>query len=237
MCIKRQGYASVRYDKRGVGESAAAGPADEEAYRFDGFVDDAIRWVAYLRADARVGPIVVAGHSEGSLIGMLAAQEPVIDGLISLAGAGRPAADLLREQLARQLPLDLLAQANAILDELVNGRIVADVPVELMSIFRPSVQPYLMSWFAFDPAREIARLSMPVLIVQGETDIQIGVADAQLLANAQPDANLLLISEMNHVLKSATGAPSSQQLAYSNPTVPLAGGLVDGLEHFVAPID
>ena len=162
----------------------------------------------------------VIGHSEGSLIGMLAAKQAKVDALVSIAGVGRPAPALIREQLGTKLPLSLKASSDRILDELAAGRTVTDVPKELVALYRPSVQPYLISWFKYDPAREIVALEIPVLIVQGTTDLQISVDDAKRLAAAKKDAKLRLIDGMNHVLKHAT-LPTEQQAAYTDPSLPI----------------
>lgn len=231
--LARRGVASVRYDKRGIAASAAAGPARERDYRFQTLVDDAARWVARLGRDPRVRGTVLVGHSEGALVTTLAAGEGGVKGLVAVAGAGRPAADVLREQLARQLGGELLARANAIIAELEAGREVAEVPPALAPLFRPSVQPYLIEWFAHDPAAALARLSVPALVVQGTTDIQIGVPDAERLAAARPGVELVVVEGMNHVLKAATLDPASQRRAYTDPGLPIVEAAVEAIAAFV----
>jgi hypothetical protein len=152
----------------------------------------------------------------GSLIGMLAAKQAKVDALVSIAGVGRPAPALIREQLDTKLPPRLKARSDRILDELVAGRTVTDVPKELAALYRLSVQPYLISWFKYDPVREIAALEIPVRIVQGTTDLQVPVDNAKRLGAAKKDATLRLIDGMNHVLKHAT-LPAEQQAAYTDP--------------------
>src|SRR5262249_5804111 len=147
----------------------------------------------------RVG---IVGHSEGSLVGILAAKQVKVDAFVSLAGPGRPAAGVLREELAKKVPEALEAARDRILDELVAGHGVADVPGTLGPLFRPSVQPYLISYFKYDPAREIADVNAPVMVVQGTTDLQETIEDAKRLAAARKGAKLCLIEGMNHVLKS-----------------------------------
>lgn len=229
------GFASVRYDKRGVGASAAAMKSESEM-RFDFYVDDAAAWVARLRGDARFSSVIVIGHSEGSLIGMIAAQKTGANGFVSIAGAGRRASDILRAQLAGKLPPELAAQNESILNELESGRTAATVPNELSAFYRPSVQPYLVSWFKYVPAERIGALGVPVLIVQGTTDAQVAESEAQALKKARPQAQLLLIPGMNHVLKMAEGAIAEQLPSYSDPTLPLAPGLIAPLVHFMRGI-
>jgi pimeloyl-ACP methyl ester carboxylesterase len=214
--LAAQGIASVRYDKRGIGASRGAVGQSESALRFTHFVDDASGWITQLRQDARFGRITVIGHSEGSLIGIMAAQKSPVDAVVSLAGAGRPIADILAEQLERGLPPETKPEAMRILNELRNGRTVTQVPPSLTMVFRPSVQPYLLSWLPIDPAAELAKLKVPVLIVQGSTDMQAMLEDARRLSQAHPSAKLVIIDGMNHVLKEVREA-SRQMASYSDP--------------------
>src|SRR3989442_8333874 len=229
--LASKGIAALRYDKRGIAESAAAAPREEEL-RFETYVDDAVQWITWLRRDPRFLRIGLIGHSEGSLIGMLVAKQAKIDALVSIAGAGRPAPALIREQLATKLPPSLKASSDRILDELVAGRTVTDVPKDLMALYRPSLQPYLISWFKYDPVREIVALEIPVLIVQGTADLQISVDDAKRLAAAKKDVKLRLIDGMNHVLKHAT-LPAEQQAAYTDLSLPIEARAVEEITAFL----
>lgn len=230
--LSARGIASVRYDKRGIGASAPAATAEKDL-RFSTYVDDAAGWLRLLRADGRFAAIAIAGHSEGSLVGMIALQRSSADAFVSLEGAGRPAATVLREQLRSKLPAQLYVQADATVAALVLGRTVPNPPPELAALFRPSVQPYLISWFKYDPAAEIAKARVPVTIVQGTADIQVGMVDARALAAAHPSATLIVIDGMNHVLKHApdTSSQSAIAIGYEDPTLPLEPRVVDAVAH------
>jgi hypothetical protein len=230
--LAMNGIASLRYDKRGVGESAKAMVAESDL-RFETYIDDAAAFCEQLRADKRFSSVVIAGHSEGSLIGMAAAKKCNASGFISIAGAGRPAADILRTQLAGKLPPALATQSDAILKDLEAGKTTENPPAELFRIYRPSVQPYMISWFRYDPAKAIAALSVPVLIIQGTTDIQVSVVDAKRLAAANPRAKLLIVEGMNHVLKSVSSDKTKQAASYSDPTLMLAPDLLMNIVDFV----
>lgn len=223
--LAADGIASVRYDKRGIAQSAKGAPAEADL-RFDTYVDDAAGWCAQLRDDRRFSTVVIVGHSEGSLIGMVAAKRCGASGFVSIAGAGRPAADILRSQLKGKLPPELAAQSEEILSGLEQGKTSANPPAALAKLYRPSVQPYLISWFRYDPAKAIAALTVPVAILQGTTDIQVGVADAERLAAAQPKAKLVVVEGMNHVLKSVPADLKQQMASYSDPSLPLAKEVV-----------
>lgn len=229
--LASHGVASLRYDKRGVGASAAAG-GNEEELTFDDFVDDAVGWLEQLEGDDRFSQLVIIGHSEGSLIGMLAAERVHADAFVSLAGPGQNAADILSAQLAAQLPPPLLDESRTIVQELREGREVPEVNPALLALFRPSVQPYLISWFRYDPAQVLKRLTMPVLLIQGTTDAQVTVAQAERLAAAKPDAEVVILEEMNHVLKRVPAGQPDLTQSYGDPSLPLASGLVETISSF-----
>jgi pimeloyl-ACP methyl ester carboxylesterase len=233
--LAAHGIASLRYDKRGVGASAASN-IKEADLRFSNSADDAAAWVDRLRQDPRFSTITIIGHSEGSLVGMLAAQKSPTDGFVSIAGAGRPADKILREQLAKQLPPDLLAVANRALDKLVAGSLVDSVPRQLLALYRPSVQPYLISWLRVNPQAEVAKLQMPVLLAQGTLDAQVPENDVKLLAAAQPKAKVIVVEGMNHVMKRAAADQASQAKSYSDPTIPIPQELIDGVAAFIKSV-
>ena len=227
------GIASVRYDKRAIGKSAAA-CTNEEDLRFDHYINDAAAWADKLAGDSRFTKVIIAGHSEGSLIGMVAAQRSkAVKGYISIAGCGSPAYEILEEQLKSQ-PEWIQEQSASICKELREGRTVKEVPYYLMSLYRNSVQPYLISWFAYNPAEEVAKLDIPVLILQGDMDIQVGVDEAEKLHVAQPSATMHIIKEMNHILKHCSTMQQMAQLAtYRDANLPLKAELVQLIVEFI----
>jgi len=233
--LAERGIASVRYDKRGTGASRGAMTAEADL-RFEMLADDAAEWVRRMRLDPRLSAITIAGHSEGSLLGMLAVRSANADAFISLEGAGRTASTIIHEQLTARAPAALASQADRIMASLVAGQAVDSVPPELAALFRPSVQPYLMSWFRHDPAKELAGLEVPILIVQGTTDIQVSAEDARILGAANPRAKSVTIDGMNHVLKLVPADMTAQMKSYSDPSLPVAPQLVDAVASFVKSV-
>ncbi|MEN5045595.1 alpha/beta hydrolase [Pseudomonas koreensis] len=230
--LAKHNIASVRYDKRGVAASRPATP-DERNLSVEGYVDDAVAWSQKLKNDPRFGSLILLGHSEGALIATLAAPRAEAAALISLSGSARPVDQVIREQLARSLPPPLMLRSNQILDSLKAGHTDADVPAPLQPIFRPSVQPYLISLFRQDPAKAFAQLKMPALIVQGSNDMQVGVGDAQALKAAKPDAELVVIEGMNHVMRIVPADVKRQLASYKDPNLPLAAELGGKLIEFI----
>lgn len=231
--LAADGIATLRFDKRAIGESAAAGPAEADL-RFDAYAEDARAWAAEAAARTGLPCAWLIGHSEGSLVTLAAVRRPDdhICGVISLSGAGRTAGAVLRQQLAT-LPEPLHGQAFAALAELEAGRTLADTPPQLAALFRPSVQAYLISWLALDPAGLAAAYRGPLLIVQGTTDLQVTVEDARALAAARPDATLVLLDGVNHVLKFAPADPAANAATYRDPSLPLAPGVAEAVSGFI----
>ncbi len=229
------GISTLRYDKRGIAQSKAALPSEYEI-RFEIYINDVADWISLLKSDKRFSKIVVLGHSEGSLIGMVAAEKSPVSGFISVAGAGSPADTILRSQLKQQLPQQLMEESNKILDTLRSGKTVSKMNPVLFTLYRPSVQPYLISWIKFDPSVEIKKLTIPVLIVQGTTDIQVSIEDSGLLKAAKPDAKLLILENMNHILKEAEADRQKNIATYTDPGLSLKQGLMEGLTSFIKGI-
>ncbi|WP_053149877.1 alpha/beta hydrolase [Pseudomonas sp. Pf153] len=233
--LARHNIASVRYDKRGVAASLAATP-DERNLSVEAYVADAVAWSRKLAADPRMGPLILLGHSEGALIASLAAPQAHAAAVISLSGSARPIDQVLRQQLSQRLPPPLMLRSNELLDSLKAGRPDGNVPAQLQFIFRPSVQPYLISLFRQDPAGAFAALKVPALIIQGSHDIQVGVEDARQLKAARPDAELALIEGMNHVMRIVPNDVKRQLDSYKDPNLPLAAELGTRIVGFIDSI-
>lgn len=230
-----QGIASFRADKRGVAASAAGALAETDL-RLETYVADAQDWRGVLAGRSDLGPVVLLGHSEGALIATLAARAGGIAGLVLLAGAGEPADRLIAAQLAAAgVPGDLQAASAAITAALRDGQPVPEVPAALAPLYRPSVQPYLASWLRHDPAQALAALpaDLPVLILAGDTDLQVPPAQAAILAAARPGAEQRIIAGMNHILRDAPTDRAANLATYAAPDLPLTPELIPALSGFV----
>lgn len=223
--------ASIRYDKRGIGASVMPG-LKEDDLTFSDFISDAELWMDKIMDDSRFGDIVVIGHSEGSLIGMIASQNKQPNKFISIAGPGITMLATIRRQLGDQPPY-ILSMSEPILEKLEKGQTVDSVPPLLNSLFRQSVQNYLISVSKYDPLVEISKLKCPVMIVQGTTDIQIEVLDAEKLAESNKNSKLLIIEGMNHILKEAPENRLLNIQTYGNPDLKIKEGLVDSISKYI----
>jgi hypothetical protein len=230
--LAANGVATLRYDKRGIGASRAAAPAERDL-RFDQYVDDAAGWLASLKADPRFTLVAVAGHSEGAHIGALAAEKEGVGAFVSMSGMGRKAADVLRTQLKPKLPEPLWKESERILAALEKGETTDAVPKELMVLYRPSVQPYLISWFRQSPTEAVAKLQVPVLVVQGAADVQIAVEEGERLKAAARQGELFLVKDMSHIFKRVSADPASQMQGYTDPSVPIVPELAPRIADFL----
>lgn len=225
-----KGIASFRFDKR-ILRMIRQGGFSERNIRFDDFVEDAAAVVDHFKDQDRFSGIYIIGHSQGSLIGMLVAQGGA-QGFVSVAGAGQEIDDVVVDQLRNQAP-GLVEDARKAFDDMrVNG-IAVDYSRDLASIFRPDIQPFMISWMNYNPQEEIKKLEIPVLIANGSKDLQTQVSEAQLLKDARPDAEYVIIENMNHVLKEIGGGDMENSRAYNDPLRPVAPQLIEAIAAFI----
>ena len=231
--LLKYNIATLRFDKRGIAESAKAG-LKEEDLRFEHYINDLRAWIDTLATNKRFSKIIVAGHSEGALIGLIASENnSKVTKYISISGTALTADEIIKEQISAQ-PQAVKDLVLPILDSLKIGKTVENVPKMLYSLFRPSVQPYMISWIKYNPQTEIKKLTVPILIIQGTTDIQVAENHADLLNYANKNSTLCKIANMNHVLKTCETTEQATQMAtYTNPDLPLANGFIKAIVEFV----
>lgn len=232
-----RGIASVRIDKRGMFGSGDA-VADANAVTIADYAADVRSWIGAIQKQTGVSCVWLIGHSEGALVALeTAKQSDGVCGVIAVAAPGRKLADIMRAQLrANPANEPLLPQALYAIGVLEKGGAVdpADLPPVLAGLFAPAIQPFLRDLFRLDPVAMMAEVTAPTLILQGESDLQITLEDAQQLVAARPDADLVLLPGVNHVLKAAPRDDMSANFStYANPDLPLGPGVIDALASFV----
>jgi uncharacterized protein len=234
IALSKQGIGTLRFDKRGIGASITE--LTESELRFDTFTADVALWADRLNQETGRRPFLI-GHSEGAHLASRAAGSAKAAGLVLLAGASASIGQTLRQQIEKMGASPwLIAESDRILSSLEQGQLVSEVPNELQSLFRESVQPYLISWIAADPQHDLANAPCPALIIQGTTDLQVDVGDAMRLASRRRDARLLVIEGMNHVLRMAPLERRPNLETYMQPDLPLASGLVEAISEFLASV-
>lgn len=242
--LATRGYPSVRIDKRGMFGSANAVSNPNDA-TIASYGDDLLAWTnaihRRLPAEGGARCVIPIGHSEGGLVALAAmARKPDACGLILIASIGRPLDEVIREQLrANPTNAPFLTEAQTTLAALKRGQRVdaGAMHAALRPLFAPDVQGFLIDAMSYEPVELAARVKVPMLVVQGTRDLQVGVADARLLAEAAPDATLALVPGVNHVLKLVASDDASANLAtYANPDLAIASEVVDAVTTFVEGI-
>jgi pimeloyl-ACP methyl ester carboxylesterase len=231
--LAKEGIAVFSYDKRIIAQMANK-TLDEKTLSFEDFIVDAKDVFTFFKAKKEYARIIIAGHSEGSLIGMVAANQNA-DAFISISGPGRGVDEVIAEQIGAQMPT-LKEETQQNLALLKKGQTFELKNPALQFLFRESVQPYLISWIKYDPTSEVAKLKIPVLLINGTKDLQVKVMDAELLKQAKPDAKLVIIENMNHVLKEIKGDDSENMAAYNIPDLPVMVELVTAVNQFIKTI-
>ena len=228
--LYENGISSYRYDKRGVGSSVGDIKTGNEI-RFSDYINDVKSIINHFKDTNKFKKIVVIGHSEGALIGMIACRS-ITDQFISISGAAEDYLTLIQRQLSTQPPY-VKSMSDPIIEKLKNKEIVDSVPPLLNSLFNKSIQKYLIDASSYHPEEEISKLDMPILIMQGTNDIQIQVKDAQTLHNAAAKSRLEIIQGMNHVFRQAPENRLLNMQTYGNPELPIDNSLVDLIVDFI----
>ena len=228
--LGKKGIASVRYDKRLVGESKSS--TKESQLHFEDYDDDGVVIVNKLTDDERFSKIVIFGHGEGALVGMIVAYENPVTALILAEGEAEKAETLLFNDMKPKSKF-LNDEFKTIMDTLKKGKTYADVDPGLYFIIGPSKQNFVMSWCRYDPIRIIKKTKQPIMIVQGTTDLQITPDNGAKLKKAKSDAILLSVAGMNHVLKDAPADPDKNAATFSNPDLPIKPELITGIVEFI----
>ncbi len=231
--LATHGISSLRVDKRGIGGSAKA-VANPNAVTIADYVADTEKWISLLKQRGH-SCVWLAGHSEGGLIALAAAQEADICGLVLIASPGRRLDAILKEQLSAGLPPTMLAASDRAVDALAAGRTVdpKTLPAPVQPLFAPATQAFLADMMRYDPPAMIARVGVPVLIVQGTEDVQIKLSDAAALSRAQPKATLVPVEGMNHVFKIVPKGNRTANLTSYTVDGPIAPALVETIAGFV----
>lgn len=228
--LSAQGIATFRYDKRSVKMLKDRNP-NVDHIKFDDFIEDATTTLTYFKNSTDFSEVYIAGHSQGSLIGMIAAKEGA-DGFISIAGAGQTIDKVIIHQIGMQQPgLDTMA-AESFKELREHGSTTSKHPF-LASMFSKQVQPFMLNWMQYDPVTILPDLAIPVFIVNGKEDLQVSVSEAELLFSVKPDAQYLIVDDMDHSLKFTSNNNNEQKTAQEFASVPVMPELIDSIAAFV----
>ncbi|WP_242135522.1 alpha/beta hydrolase [Aestuariivivens marinum] len=227
--LAEKGIATFRYDKRIVKQIRLRNI--DPNIMFNDFVEDAIAVIDYFKTNEDYSKIYVIGHSQGSLVGILASKKNV-EGFISLAGAGQNIGDVLIEQISKTAP-QFADQSTSIINNLKKGKLVNDYPEALTSIFKKDIQPFMINWMQYNPSESIKTLKIPILIINGSKDLQVSNNEANLLKEAVPNASLKIIQDMNHVLVPIVGDDLENSKSYNEPNRKISIELIEHIVTFI----
>lgn len=225
--LSEKGISSFRYDKRVVTQ-IRKGKLDKKI-TFDDFVSDVIAIIDFF--ESKYNSIVIAGHSQGSLVGLLSIKEGV-SGFISLSGAGRTIDMVIEDQISKTAPM-LLEDTKNIFKILRSGKITEDFPLPLYSLFNIEIQPFMISWMQYDPKKIIAKIPIPSLIINGDSDLQVDEKEAKLLYNSAQNSEILIVKNMNHVLVEIEGDELKNVKSYNNPDLKISELVIEKMVEFI----
>lgn len=224
--INKKNIAFYSYDKR------TANPKNMPylmGIKFDDLVSDAKIVARHFKEKKQFNKIILVGHSQGSLIAMLASEEA--DKIVSLSGPGEGVDKTIIKQVSAQNPI-LGLTTKAHVKELKETGTIKQVDPNLLALFAPQNQPFLSNWFEYNPAVEITKVKAPLLIINGDQDLQVKEEDANKLKAAKPKAELKIIKNMNHVLKTVNSL-AENQASYASAKFPLSKELIQVVTEFV----
>ena len=227
--LSSKGIASFRYDKRIV-KQIRKGNVDM-TISFDDFITDAISTLKYFKNSSAFNNLFIIGHSQGSLVGLVAAKQGA-DGFISLAGAGKPIDEVIIDQVANTAPM-FTDDTKRVFSIMREGKTTTDFPQALTSVFNLEVQPFMMSWMAYNPQEEISDLEIPTLIINGTKDLQVSEDEAKLLHKANPKSTLSIIENMNHILVPIQGSTLENSKSYNESSRKISDKLIQSLTNFI----
>ena len=224
--VNNQNLAFFSYDKRTANPKNAAFLND---VLIDDFVSDVEVVISHFKNDSRFSSIILVGHSQGSLLAMMASKNA--DKYISVAGAGETIDKTIIRQITNQNAAfgEITAQH---FKELRETGSIKEVNPNLLSLFAPQNLLFLSSWLAVNPVDEIKKVSIPTLIVQGDKDIQVLISDAENLSKAKPDAQFVIIKNMNHVLKTIE-KDEDNLTSYMSDNFPISEEFIKVITNFV----
>lgn len=226
--INKNNIAFFSYDKRTANPKNVIFLKEDGVYISD-FVSDVKEVVNHFKEDARFSEIILVGHSQGSLIAMMALEN--VAKYISIAGAGETIDKTLVRQITAQ-SAEFGKLTESYLKELKETGVIKEVDPNLMSLFAKPNQPFLNSWVELNPLEEIKKVTIPTLIINGDKDFQVQITDAENLKKAKSDAKLVIVKNMNHVLKNIEKEEDNMK-SYMSADFNISNQLIQTVVEFV----
>ena len=228
--LGKNGVATLRYDKRLVGESVST--TKENQLRIDDYSDDAVSLINMLNEDQRFSKIILFGHGQGALIAEVAQYDEPVKAFVAAEWNADRGEKILTDEVNARSKF-LADEFKVIMDSLKKGKTTQNVDPSLYFIASPSMQPFIMSWCRIDLIKGLKKIKIPVMIIQGTTDLILPVANGEKFKKAKSDVNLLIVKGMNHQLRDAPSDEEKNLATYGNPDLPLKPEMVSGMVDFI----
>ncbi|NJB38077.1 alpha/beta hydrolase [Croceivirga sp. JEA036] len=225
--LNNRGIAFWRFDKAAVLNDIIA---KKPELVFEDLVQNVGQMLTHFEDNGNFSGYHILGHSQGSLVGMLQ-KHPKIKSFTSIAGPANSIDTILIHQIKKQSP-ELAAIASKHFKELMATDTIQELNPMLFSIFAPQNQKFIRSWANYNPAEELKKLELPVLILNGDLDIQVSITEAEALYKASPKATYQILDNTTHVLKEVALKEKGLE-TYTNPNFPISPQLINAIEKFI----
>lgn len=228
--LKGNSIASFRYDQRPSGKSIKT--MKDRTTDINMLVDDLVKCIRYIKENKNYEHIYLIGHSQGTIVSILAAQQEDVAGIILVTGPARPIDEIMVEQYANIRP-DIVNQVEEEMKSIREGRDSVVQDEEMKRIFNEENRSFLRSWMVYDPPEEARKLKAPVYIIYGTSDSQITPVEIQFYGDIINDRNSRIVNNMNHVLKVSPKDAKENQKRYTDPSYPIHPELVSAITEFI----
>ena len=240
--LAERGIATLRYEKRTKAYGAACVPEGREIDYDTESVDDAVAIAAWAKTLPEVDSdsVYVLGHSLGATLApRIAEQADGLAGIILVAALARPFEDAIVEQVT--YISSLKDSSDSAKKQIAEIKKQADNTKKLGTPEFDDKIPLLLDiprsyWEfanAYKPVEVAVKLTLPMLILQGERDYQVTMEDFGLwrfglLRNK--NAFFKSYPKLNHILQEGSGKATPFEYERESPVV---GYVMDDIVSFI----
>lgn len=224
-----EGNSSYRYDKI---LAPRRGSVSKESVLFEDYIQELERVIDYFQKQNSKQRIILVGYGEGSLVSLVVANNKQIEGLISIAGYGQGIDQAILQQMKRQVPA-LYQQTESNFELLKKNKSPKEFHPALEVFFGKQNYKFMQSWMKYAPDKYIATLEIPVLLLHGKNDLQVDFSESELLHEAQSNSKLVLLDQVNHVLRDVTNDDMENAKTYNRTDLPISYHVFEELLDFL----
>jgi len=239
------GWASLRFDKRGIGESAG----DYHRTGFHEELADAEAALTWLKSQPDIGPIVVIGHSAGAIYaGEIAARHPDIAGAVLVSTSAKTGEETLIWQAAQMqdvivpAPVKLLLKVFRTSVVKQQAKALRKLKATTGDVARIQLVKVNAKWMRefmeHDPLPSLRDAKVPLLAITGTKDIQVDVTDlAEIAATAPDGTTTAAIADVDHILRHEPADTSNPRKYKKQLAKPISPDVVAALKDWLAGVE